>query len=44
MNSYCQDIFHDARFVKIKQTENYFISIIKGADDNELKKVSGKQI
>lgn len=37
-NSFCQEIFHDARFVKIKQTENGFISIIKGANDIKLKK------
>jgi hypothetical protein len=38
INSFCQEVFHDARFVNIKQTENGFISIIKGADDAELKK------
>ena len=37
-NSFCQQIFHDARFAKIKQIENGYISLIKGANDNELKK------
>ena len=38
ISSFCQEIFHDARFVKIKQTESGFISLIKGADDAKLKK------
>jgi len=38
INSFGQEIFHDARFVKIKQIEKGFISIINGANDTELKK------
>jgi hypothetical protein len=43
INSFCQEIFHDARFVKIKQIENGFISIIHGANDDKLKKFLVKE-
>tara|TARA_B100000674_G_scaffold497038_1_gene529334 strand:- start:1146 stop:2486 length:1341 start_codon:yes stop_codon:yes gene_type:complete len=43
ISTYCQEVFHDARFVKVKQFENGFITVVKGANDAELKKFHVKK-
>jgi hypothetical protein len=38
LNSFCQEIFNNTRFEKIIEIDNGFISIIKMAEDEEMKK------